>query len=143
MEDNDEVARLQTRLNALKQESMEMLQEEQRLKIIQKELELQRLNEEMESQAARALRKQRRLEREERRKEMFGDEQNTTANSSYSSTNNNTTTEGANRYTDSSPLNSSLPADEPRCPPLTHHFTAHPTRAIIYCVKCGRIENLS
>lgn len=34
------------------------------------------------------------------------------------------------------------PSTEPRCEPLHHNFVAHPTKDIIFCTKCGKVENV-
>jgi hypothetical protein len=145
MEDDEEVARLQTKLAALKQESMLMLQEEQRLKIVQRELEVKRLQEAMESQVNRERRKQQRAERQERRKEIFGDDDTSGLHGGGDDYRPSTSSNDASAllYGPDSALHSPLPNDEPRCLPLSHDFKAHPSRDIIFCAKCGRIENLS
>lgn len=117
--EEEESKHLQTKLDALKNESDSLLVEEEKLKIAFQEIILKKLQEEKIAEQDRERRQQQRQARQERRKEIFGDE--------ISNSNQQPTTEQS---------------IEPRCEPLHHNFVAHPTKDIIFCTKCGKIENV-
>lgn len=110
--EGEEPQQLQAKLDTLKSESDALLAEEERLKKVYQEIILQKLEEEKIAEQDRERRQRQRQARQERRKEIFGEEE------------------------------AVVPSVEPRCEPLNHNFIAHPTKDIIFCTKCGKIENV-